>query len=388
MKKLIALTAFCMPAVLLLIQCSGPSDKYTVKGRIEAGETPLMAYIEYAGKEGMTTDSAEVVKGRFQFKGTAAEPVAATIYLSEIPRPAGAVWGIKDSRKFYIEPGTVNITAPGRQIKNAEVSGTPVNDDAKKWQAVFGPVLNAYNTAMSWWNELSVQEKRDPANKAKYDSGIAEYQSKRKAMSVDFIKANPDSYFALAELFLTTAKGMEPADAEALFNTFTERVRNTGLGIRYKENVDSWTRTAIGAVAPDFSLPDRHGKMLPLSSLRGKYVLVDFWASWCAPCRVENPNLKKAYDALKDKGLEILSVSTDANDTKGKVDWKQAIEADGTGQWLHVLNNAGKDNEVVKIYGVGSIPMNFLLDPEGRIIARNIRGESTTELLKKHMGLE
>ncbi|MFY0252767.1 redoxin domain-containing protein [Chitinophaga sp. 30R24] len=134
----------------------------------------------------------------------------------------------------------------------------------------------------------------------------------------------------------------------------------------------------VGQIAPDFTLPDPSGKMISLSSFRGKYVLVDFWASWCRPCRQENPNVVKAYQQFKDKNFTILGVSLD----KTKDQWQEAIKADGL-TWNHVSDLKFWDSAVVPLFGINAIPTNFLLDPQGKIIATNLRGEALEAKLQE-----
>ena len=134
----------------------------------------------------------------------------------------------------------------------------------------------------------------------------------------------------------------------------------------------------VGQIAPDFTLPDPSGKMISLNSFRGKYVLVDFWASWCGPCRQENPNVVKAYQQYKGKNFTILGVSLD----KTKDKWQQAIKEDGLA-WNHVSDLKFWDSAVVPLYGINAIPTNFLLDPQGKVIAANLRGPALEAKLKE-----
>ncbi|MDH5399605.1 MAG: TlpA family protein disulfide reductase [Cyclobacteriaceae bacterium] len=139
----------------------------------------------------------------------------------------------------------------------------------------------------------------------------------------------------------------------------------------FKEMVDGMKKLAIGQVAPDFSLPNPDGEMVSLSSLRGNYVLVDFWAKWCRPCRVENPNVVRMYNKYNEKGFEVFGVSLDRN----KEDWLQAIEEDGL-TWTHVSDLKFWNSEAAKLYGVTAIPFALLLNPDGEIIGKNLRGQA------------
>lgn len=131
-------------------------------------------------------------------------------------------------------------------------------------------------------------------------------------------------------------------------------------------------KTEMGALAPEISLPDPEGNSVSLSSTRGDYVLLDFWAAWCAPCRTENPNLVKAYNKYKDQGFEIFQVSLDQT----RDAWMKGIKEDKLGDWIHVSDLKYWNSEVVQLYGIQAIPANYLLDPEGRIIDSNLRGEA------------
>jgi len=165
----------------------------------------------------------------------------------------------------------------------------------------------------------------------------------------------------------------------SLVNSLSARIsemeQQAGAGFEDEANM---TAVKVGDTAPDFTLPDPSGKMVKLSSFRGKYVLVDFWASWCKPCRMENPNVVKAYQQYKDKNFTILGVSLD----KKKEAWVQAIQADGL-TWNHVSDLKFWDSAVVPLYGINAIPTNFLLDPQGKIIAANLRGSALEQKLQE-----
>jgi peroxiredoxin len=150
---------------------------------------------------------------------------------------------------------------------------------------------------------------------------------------------------------------------------------------QFIEMVDKMKATAIGQISPEIEMPNPDGQIIKLSSLRGKYVLVDFWAKWCGPCRKENPNVVRAYQKYKDKGFEVFGVSLDRN----KEDWVQAINEDGL-TWTHVSDLKYFDSKAAHDYNISAIPFSILLDPEGKIIAKNLRGAALDKKLEEVLG--
>jgi peroxiredoxin len=190
----------------------------------------------------------------------------------------------------------------------------------------------------------------------------------------DFIRSNPDSYVSLY-LVDRRAVIIDLPTFEPLYASLSPRLKNTVRGKAIGEKLAVTQKTAIGKPALVFAQNNTEGQPVSLASLRGKYVLIDFWASWCGPCRAENPNVVKAYNRFKDKNFEIIGVSLDDK----KDPWLQAIQKDGL-PWIHVSDLKGWKNDVAVQYGVAAVPQNFLVDPNGIIVAKNLRGE---ELEKK-----
>ncbi len=255
----------------------------------------------------------------------------------------------------------------------------------KKQQAELKQALAAADQKMDARQKLYLEVQ---GKKLKYDTiGLGQYRyewaqlkDERRALEIAFIKAHPDYLVSIEAL--QDAIGPLPNDIliyDKLFKGLDKPVRASKEGVALRKTIDGFMSVRIGVKAPLFAAPDTSGNTINLKDLRGKYVLLDFWASWCGPCREENPNVVKAYEQFKDKGFTVLGVSLDQ---PGKHDaWVKAINTDGL-VWQHVSDLKFWKSDIAKLYSIRSIPQNFLLDPQGKIVAANLRGEALLQKLQ------
>ena len=212
---------------------------------------------------------------------------------------------------------------------------------------------------------LNNKENEDDVNERNAD-GIRQLL---KGQLDSFLANRNDSFSAAMCLNFMTSTFKSNTELEPFYNSLTKRIQQSRYGLPIGTAIEKAKIAAIGSIAKDFELKDTAGNIVHLSDYRGKYVLLDFWASWCKPCRGESPVVVEAYNTYHNKNFEILSVSLD----KEKQDWLDAIKEDGL-KWRQVSDLMEWDSPIAKLYGVEAIPTNFLIDPNGVIIAKNLRG--------------
>jgi len=354
-------------AVFTLASCQSkkPEGGFSLKGKINGadGKTYVLAKVENRQLAGI--DTATVENGEVEFYGILDYPQQLYIVEEGQQRPVMMFFGENSDMSFE---GSVDSLAV------VEVEGSEANN-----------VFNEYNKSMKKYDEQNkkLMQKYQQAQMTKDQKAIeevyAEYDdmmAKQKKDAMDIISANPASpvsLFLVQSLFMT-------GDFNDLNDAFSKLDTTLAAVPGYneiKDYIDIMAKTQEGKEAPDFTVPTIDGKEITLSSLRGKYVLLDFWASWCKPCIGEIPFMQKAYKNYKSKGFEILSVSVD----RDAAAWKKAVEDHGM-TWLQ-----GHDTQDIShsLYGVMSIPTTLLLDKNGVIIAKNLRGEALEAKLKELM---
>lgn len=343
---------------------------FVLTGRVGHYTAPAKAYLMYRAAIGDKTveDSVVIRDGAFTFHGSVPYPVNGYLLIR------GANQGPREgeSMSLYLEPGKMSVTSPD-SLSHATVVGGQVSADEAGIKQALKPIGDQRSSLMKEYQTASADRRKELE---RIDDSL---DGPTNAVYRDFIKAHPDHVTSI--ICVQEIGGYVPDYGEVapLFESLSPEVRASPLGVKYASDLALLKAVSVGAVAPDFTMPDTSGNSISLHDFRGKYVLVDFWASWCHPCREENPNVVKAYAAFKDKGFNIIGVSMDTPPTKKA--WPKAIKDDHL-TWTQVCDLKGMLNsEVARLYQVNAIPQNFLLDPEGKIVARDLRGDQLQKKL-------
>ncbi|WP_310993041.1 TlpA disulfide reductase family protein [Aequorivita marina] len=232
----------------------------------------------------------------------------------------------------------------------------------------------------------TAKENNDTAAIAELQSGNLNLMNEETEYKKNFLRENNKSMFSVMLISeMASRQEITPSEASELLEKMDSEILSSDIAKELKTSLDSIKKSDVGNAAPDFSAPTPTGETMSLKDAMGKYTIIDFWASWCKPCRVENPNVVKVYNKYHDKGLNIISVSLDKANQKDK--WIQAIKDDNM-DWHHVSNLKFWQDPIAKSYNVRSIPATFLLDENGVIIDKDLRGAALEAKIASLLGGE
>ncbi len=362
---------FCL-ALLSSVIVYGQTT-FTIIGtgdKIRNGDT---LYLSYKEKDKYILERTAAIDKKFTFSGSVKEPLKAQIYRNENPEKVNI---ITESVDIYLEPGVIKINSPDT-LTGAVISGTGLNDTLQLLQSQLTSLIKK-RRGIKDPDSFTEEEKRDTAlvnhNKRELEDIFYNIVDTELA----FAKKHPDSYVSLDILANRSRINTYIDKVASIYDHLAENLKQTAQGNIINNRIKKKHQVVAGMKAIDFSMKDTNGKIINLSSFNGKYVLLDFWASWCGPCREEHPNLINIYQNYKHKDFTILSVSIDTDEEK----WIKAIAKDKL-LWPQVSDLNGDKGEVYLKYGITSIPANFLIDPNGIVIAKDLKGDALKDKFSK-----
>lgn len=343
---------------LAFFACKTTRNEFSIKGTIAGVDTGKVYLQKIVDGHPQSIDTAEVVNGKFSFTGKMELPDIRVLRLNDQDYIA----------QFFLDNSQVNIDAKKDSLNATKITGSASQDLFKTYITEVESMNKQTAALQDRYQKAMGSNNLDEVKKVQID-----YQAMMDNMKVftkNFVKEHHSSVVAAYITLAQLSSQIESAELDSIVAGFPQEIGKSEYVVKLKEMAEAMRKTAIGAVAPDFTMNDPQGKPIQLSSLRGKVVMIDFWASWCGPCRQENPNVVKVYQQYHDKGFEILGVSLDRN----KEDWEKAIKDDQL-SWLHVSDLQYWQNNAARLYAVNAIPQTYLLDKEGKIIAKGLRSE-------------
>lgn len=358
-------------------QLSGPQP-FKLSGDVSAIQPPVAkVFLTYQSDGERKTDSAQVVEGKYHFSGLVSEPVMGSLRAVYKADAAGTVMPSsykRDVAAVFLQAGALTVQSLD-SFSHVSVKGSKAHEAFLALKQSVKPIQTRLDDLSAQYSQL--YKAKDSAGMRALEPAFTAVDEDMKAAYAAFVRANPKSPVAPYAVNQAAGWDVDPDKVEPLLKLLPASSRELPTARLLKEKIETARKTGIGRLAMDFTQPDTSGIPVSLSSFRGKYLLVDFWASWCGPCRAENPNVVKVFNTYKDKGFYVLGVSLDQ--PTGKEKWLKAIHDDGL-TWSHVSDLKFWNNAVAVQYGIQAIPQNLLLDPGGKIIAKNLRG---AELEKK-----
>lgn len=344
----------------------------TVKG-LENGKTvTLERQDEVLGM--VPVETVKIENEKFTFKGKALEP---SIHFIQVQDIQGKV-------AFILENGKISFTIYKDSVAKSKIGGTKNNEDLQNFNSAAMKVQKKMQDFQGA-NMKKMQDAQANNDEATMNALMDEFgkmQSEIMTMTASFPENNPKSF--LSVLFLDNMFNQPDVDIEKIktvYNGLDASLKATKPGKTVKTKIENFKSITVGSLAPEFSAPNPDGKVISLKESLGKITIIDFWASWCGPCRKENPSVVALYNDYHSKGLNIIGVSLDKDAAK----WKEAIAKDNL-PWNHISNLKFWSDPIAQLYNVKSIPATFILDANGKIIARDLRGAElrakVAELLK------
>jgi thiol-disulfide isomerase/thioredoxin len=367
---------FLVNLILLFVSCQSSSGDYTINisANVEDDHQIFLVNFDDENKPNVI-DTLFVKEGLASYSGVSKLPDYQSLWVD----------GVRGSVPIFVEQGEITVEIYKDSIQTSKVSGTKTNVAFKRYKDEINPLFKSFYEIQNDMRNAMIS--RDSLGYKDLEEQLKEMETKFINFQKDYTKSNPDSYVsAMVLIQLVMNKAIENEEAFEIYNNFSKTIKKTKSAIKINqlvapketEEVTEDGEVNVGDIAPDFTAPDPNAVAISLNTTLGKLTILDFWASWCGPCRVDSPNLVKVHNAYKDNGLAIIGISLDKN----KGSWEKAIENDKL-DWTQVSHLMRWDDPTAAAYGVNSIPQLFLLDENGIVIAKERHAEDFIPILEQ-----
>jgi peroxiredoxin len=379
MKKLLLTLLAVAPAAAF------PQNTFIIKGTAGATNAPAKVFLLYSSGNKSIIDSAVLKNGKFIFTGNINETMIARLAIDYKGTGYRSLFGKvrPDMVSIYLAPGTTVVTSPDSLIR-AKATGTKVSEENTELLAMVKPQEEQMKALQAKYQKASPELRKTKEFMDGLNQASREIKEKEKAVSISFIKRHPDSYVSLVLINSLLGPKSDYQDVAPYYDLLSATVKKNSLAKNIATRLDQIKAVSIGSIAPDFTMADTSGKMISSASLKGKYLLINFWAPWSKPSQLENAKLiplVKAY--YKEHKLDALGVCISQPGKSS--DWAEAIRKDGV-TWPQVSDSKHMQNAAASLYNIHMVPSNVLIDPSGRIIAKNLRSDELADKLSQFLG--
>ena len=358
--RAIILIAAVLPSV-----ARAQTFNYEIKGEIKGLKNDTLFLNISVDKNKYSQVKIPANNDRFDYKGSANGNYEVSASLSDRE---------KRNFLFFLDKGTINIKGDVEKMDNATVTGTPINDNYTEALALEAPYIQKLKPISE--EAMRLYKAGDTARFKQLEQKLDSMGTERQQFRLNYAKTHPKSMYSAMSVYILQ-DFLSAEELEDLYNSLQPPAKNSGMLKEIPSKIAAKKTVEIGKTAPAFTATDMNGKPLNLADFKGRYVLIEFWASWCVPCREEGPGLMRAFNRFKDKKFQVIAVSADENDKS----WRKAIADDKLEEWVNICDHRAFRNAIAKKYGVQPIPDNFLIDPDGKIIGRRLFGKELEQKL-------
>tara|TARA_B100000900_G_scaffold315356_1_gene274244 strand:+ start:302 stop:1426 length:1125 start_codon:yes stop_codon:yes gene_type:complete len=374
MKKniLIIFTTF------ILFACNNSNNKYILSATTDHDENKRVFLIK-VGKDNrpIAVDSTEVLDGKFSFSDSIVIPEMHYVYFEND----------RENIPVVLEPGSIEVKVYKDSVRSSKITGTKSNEDFDKYLKETNDFYVELNKIQLEIRNASIRQ--DTLVAKDLNDQFDLMRSRLTNYEISFMSKNNDSYISTLILQrMIIQNEIEIENAIGIFEKFTELIKKTPSSLQIKESIDQYNKQKeetpkIGSIAPNFTGPGLNDEIISFSDIDSKVIMIDFWASWCAPCRVENPFYVYLNTKFKTSEFQIVGVSLD----RDKESWKNAIKTDGLVDWIHISHTMFWNEPIARLYNITQMPTAFILDSNKKIIAMDVKGDDLENLIIEQLSL-